>query len=138
MSGTSEPDKPKLPPGSPCTNCGRCCTNESYMGNLQATGADVRRWRRQGRYDILHFAEIMGPPQDPWADLWIDQSGDRERCPFVRKVRGQNRYMCTIYDTRPKVCRNYTPWAPTTICEVVWHEKGKSLPRPMVPIMCLD
>jgi len=114
-------EKPKLPPGSPCTNCGKCCTNASYMGNLQATGEDVKRWRHEGRHDILRFAEVLGRPDDPWADLWADQvtGAERFRCPFVRKVRGQNRYLCTIYETRPQVCRDYTPWEPNTICEVV-------------------
>ena len=94
----------KLLPGSPCTNCGKCCTNPSYMGTLQATGDDVKRWRREGRTDILRFAEIMGTRDDPWADLWIDDNGnERLRCPFVRKVRNQNRYLCTIYETRHKL-----------------------------------
>jgi Fe-S-cluster containining protein len=65
----------------------------------------------------------MGPSNDPWADLWVDDQhpDGREltRCPFVRKVRNQNRYMCTIYETRPKVCRDYVPWSSGTICEIV-------------------
>jgi len=91
------------------------------MGNLEATGEDVKRWRHEGRHDILRFAEVLGRPDDPWADLWADQvtGAERFRCPFVRKVRGQNRYLCTIYETRPQVCRDYTPWEPNTICEVV-------------------
>jgi len=114
-------EKPRLPPGSPCTNCGKCCTNPSFMGSLEATGDDVKRWRRQRRHDILRFAEIMGPPEDPWADLWVDRNSgvERERCPFVRKVLGQPRYLCSIYETRPQVCRDYEPWAPGSICEVV-------------------
>jgi Fe-S-cluster containining protein len=110
----------KLPPGSPCTQCGKCCTHPGFMGTLQATGADVKRWRCEGRDDILRFAHVLGSPSDPWADLWIDETGtERERCPFVRKVRGQNRYLCTVYETRPQVCRDYEPWAPGSICEVV-------------------
>ena len=110
----------KLPPGSPCTNCGKCCTNTSYMGNLTASGKDVKRWRREGRTDILAFVCVMGPPDNPSADLWVDQNdNERLRCPFVRKVPNQNRYLCRIYETRPQMCRDYTPWAPGTICEIV-------------------
>jgi Fe-S-cluster containining protein len=122
-------EPPKLPPGSPCTNCGKCCTNSSFMGSLSATEADVRRWRREGRDDILRFAAVLGPggaslPGGGFADLWIDQQtgNERERCPFVRKVRGTKRYLCTIYETRPQVCRDYTAWAPGSICEVVSDE----------------
>ena len=86
---------------------------------------DVKRWRREGRQDILRFAHVLGSRNDPWADLWIDSQApdhrdpERYRCPFVRKVRGQPRYLCTIYETRPQVCRDYEPWAPGSICEVV-------------------
>jgi Fe-S-cluster containining protein len=92
-----------------CTQCGRCCTNSSFMGTLTASGADVQRWRKQRRYDILRWVSVIGPPSNPWGDLWIHpvRGDDRERCPFVRKIRGQDRYTCTIYDTRPDVCRSY-------------------------------
>jgi Fe-S-cluster containining protein len=116
-----EQTTPKLPPGSPCTNCGKCCINTAFMGSLQATGEDIKRWRREGRHDILRFASVLGPAANPYADLWIDQQTENERlrCPFVRKVRGQKRYLCTVYETRPQVCRDYTPWAPGSICEIV-------------------
>ena len=114
-------EKPKLAPGSPCTNCGNCCTNADFMGSLSATGEDVRRWRHEGRDDILRFAHVLGSPRDPWADLWVDdRTGiERNRCPFVRNVPGTKRYLCSIYETRPQVCRDYTAWAPGTICEIV-------------------
>jgi Fe-S-cluster containining protein len=54
--------------------------------------------------------------------LWIDpKTGEdtSERCPFVRKARGSNRYYCRIYDARPQVCRDYVPWAEGSICEDV-------------------
>lgn len=91
-----------------CTQCGRCCTHSGFMGSLQASGSDVKRWRRQGRYDILKWVAILGGPADPWGDLWIDPDGhERGRCPFVRKIRNQEKYTCTIYDTRPEACREY-------------------------------
>jgi Fe-S-cluster containining protein len=55
----------------------------------------------------------------PIFGLIIKPEKNGAACPFVRKVRNQNRYLCTIYETRPKVCRNYVPWAPHTICEIV-------------------
>jgi Fe-S-cluster containining protein len=110
----------RLPPGSPCTNCGKCCTNPDYMTSLFATAEDVKRWRQEKRWDILRFAVMIGGHPNPSADLWIDETGkERERCPFVRKVPNQPRYLCTIYETRPEVCRAYVPWDPGSICEVV-------------------
>jgi hypothetical protein len=67
--------KPRLPPGSPCTNRGKCCTNPGFMGTLQASGDNVKGWRRQRRYDILRFAGVLGPTDDPWADQWVDDEG---------------------------------------------------------------
>jgi len=104
-----------------CSRCGKCCTNPDYMGSLKATGADVKRWRRECRDDILAYVEVMGREPDPWADLWISPrtGDDAKRCPFVRKDANRPTYRCMIYDTRPQVCRDYTPWAPGTICEDV-------------------
>ena len=104
-----------------CTNCGKCCINEYYMGSLQVSSEDVKRWMREGRSDILAWVNVLGEPEEPWGDLWISsQTGDEAfRCPFVRKIRGSNRYLCSIYETRPQVCRDYVPWAPGSICEDV-------------------
>lgn len=108
-----------------CTRCGKCCTNESYMGTLSATAADVARWTAERRWDILQFAYVLdygAPGTEPGgADLWINAETGHEatRCPFVRKDRNRPTYRCTIYETRPEVCRDYVPWSPDTICEEV-------------------
>lgn len=93
-----------------CTQCGRCCTNADFMGSMEATEDDVTRWVKHRRYDILRFVDLVRPDGAfICADLWVDnQTGnDRKRCPFVRKVRSQDRYTCTIYETRPEVCREF-------------------------------
>ena len=84
-----------------CTQCGRCCTNESFMMRLGASDADVARWNREGRRDILAWVSR--------GDVWIDPvSGETAAtCPFVRKVPGSDRLACGIYDTRPETCREY-------------------------------
>jgi Fe-S-cluster containining protein len=97
----------------PCTQCGRCCTDERFMGTLSVRSQDVRRWRRQKRHDILRFVEVLGTFAEHmgmgYADVWIDPvtGNERKRCPFVRKARNQDRYICTIYETRPAVCREF-------------------------------
>lgn len=102
-----------------CTRCGKCCTNPNYMGTLEATGDDVKRWRREGRDDILAWVGILGPEDNPYGDLWISERTGMEaqRCPFVRKDPNRPTYRCTIYETRPHVCRDYVPWSPLAICE---------------------
>jgi hypothetical protein len=46
---------------SACTRCGKCCTNEHYMGTLSATEADLNRWHSEGRTDILKYADVIAP-----------------------------------------------------------------------------
>lgn len=63
---------------------------------------DVRRWEAAGREDILQWVECTH-------DIWIhpETGDDVDRCPWLRKVRGQDRYQCRIYTLRPDICRNY-------------------------------
>lgn len=86
-----------------CTQCGRCCTYPQFMMTMQASREDYDRWHNEGRFDILDWCSPIS------LDLWINpRSGNEQsRCPFVRKVRNKPIYTCTIYDTRPTVCRNY-------------------------------
>jgi len=44
----------------PCNQCGKCCTNESFMGTLSATADDVKRWEDEGRNDILAWVSPIG------------------------------------------------------------------------------
>ena len=103
----------------PCSRCGKCCTNSRFMGGMTATREDVERWIREGRDDILEWVEVIGTEEDPWADLWISQVTRTEAsiCPFVRKDENRPTYRCLIYETRPQVCRDYTPFWPGNICE---------------------
>lgn len=102
----------------PCTRCGKCCTNKNYMGTLSATEEDVQRWTKEKRWDILQYVDVMTPGFG--GDLWIPESGEELlRCPFVRKDRNLPTYKCTIYETRPQVCRDYVPWSSLSICEEV-------------------
>lgn len=91
--------------GAACTCCGKCCTNSTFMTTLQVERSDVERWEDEGREDILRFVQPAG---DGMFDVWIDEKGvERERCPFVRKDRNRDTYRCTIYETRPEVCRQF-------------------------------
>ncbi len=54
------------PAGAParaCLRCGRCC--EAFGGHLNASRADLDRWRRLGREDLLRRVSAIG-----W--IWID------------------------------------------------------------------
>lgn len=114
-------EEPALPAwvGAACTGCGKCCLDESYMGSLPASVADVRRWKKEGRHDILQYVAHV---HDGIYDLWVIDGIELLRCPFVRKNRGQQTYRCTIHETRPDACRNYPVTASQMLeigCEIV-------------------
>lgn len=89
-----------------CKGCGRCCLE--YGGMLPATVDDVKRWREEGRSDILNMARML------WkngtligAELWFDPNTRRElfSCPWLK--RDGERTKCLIHGTRPQACSDY-------------------------------
>ncbi|MDT8389693.1 MAG: YkgJ family cysteine cluster protein [Lentisphaeria bacterium] len=93
-----------------CKQCGNCCLHLTDAANSCATGADIRRWEEAGRDDILDWVDTLQLGQyDCVHDIWVNpRTGeDAARCPWLRKERGKNTYVCRIYDMRPDLCRNY-------------------------------
>ncbi|MFB3926932.1 MAG: YkgJ family cysteine cluster protein [Syntrophales bacterium] len=87
-----------------CRRCGKCC-----LANLIAyvTDEDIGRWNREGRRDIILILEIE---KGVWAGDRLVSSRDGKNlrgCPFF-SCTGQA-FSCSIYETRPEVCRNYIP-----------------------------
>jgi Fe-S-cluster containining protein len=93
------------PKGFTCTQCGHCCLN---LGAYQscATVEDVDMWEEHGRDDILEWVEEIGPGI---FDIWISPRthDDVNRCPWLRKLPGKDKYICRIQDMKPEICRNY-------------------------------
>ena len=99
-------DKPQRRPI--CSMCGKCCSAPTVMITKPS---DYKRWLKQGREDILQYASV--PPPHGYGDLWKDtQDGETPtHCPFIQKI-SDDKYICTIQDTKPKVCREYRcEWA---------------------------
>ena len=95
--------------GFQCRRCGQCCLNLTDAFTACATEADVRRWEAAGRDDILAWVDPI-PIGDQYVyDIWVSpKTGeDVDRCPWLRKVRGADRYMCRIHDLKPEHCRQY-------------------------------
>lgn len=88
--------------------CGECCRAPVI---LLTKPSDYRRWIRQERTDILQYASV--PPVQGYGDLWINIQSSEEPsyCPFVKKA-GQFKYICSIHNTKPKVCKEFRcEWA---------------------------
>jgi len=88
--------------------CGECCRAPVV---LITKPEDYRRWIRQGRSDILQYASP--PPLGDYGDFYTDNKGGQGSgyCPFIKKVN-HRQYVCTIEDTKPKVCKEFwCEWA---------------------------
>lgn len=86
-----------------CSQCGECCRAPMVM--ITRT-SDYKRWAAQGRDDILKLTAV--PPPGGYGDFLTDtgKTENPEYCPFIEKI-GDDKFICTIYDTRPKVCKTF-------------------------------
>jgi len=68
--------------------------------------SDYKRWVEQGRKDILKLATV--PPLRGYGDFLTDisKTEDPEYCPFIEKI-SDHKFICTIHDTKPKVCKTF-------------------------------
>ncbi len=102
-----------------CATCGKCCI---YLGyEITMTPGDYRRWKRQGRDDILQYAFIP-PGKGGFGYLWFDPAHKLELdgCPFLRETE-PGKYICAIQETKPKVCQKF--W-----CAWTYGEGERALP----------
>lgn len=87
-----------------CLLCGKCCFVDF---TAYAQQEDYERWREENRQDILNMIEHR---HLTWAGDRIVSSdtGDYPReCPFL--YNSGESWLCSIYETRPMVCRGYKP-----------------------------
>jgi Fe-S-cluster containining protein len=67
----------------------------------------MERWKREDKKEILHAMEHS---KALWSGDVVVSSEDGSilfSCPFLRH-EGKY-YSCTIYEDRPRTCRNFTP-----------------------------
>ena len=87
-----------------CLRCGKCCFADL---TAYAQKEDFDRWRAAKMQDILNIIEHR---HLIWAgDRMVStETGDYPReCPFL--FSAGNVWLCSIYETRPLVCREYQP-----------------------------
>jgi Fe-S-cluster containining protein len=93
-----------------CKQCGHCCLNLSGAIDVCVTEEDVRRWEENDRADILAWVDVISLGEGHQVyDIWISPTtgDDVARCPWLRKLPGENKYICRIQDMKPEHCRNY-------------------------------
>ncbi len=95
--------------GFKCKQCGHCCLDLSDAFCTCVSEEDVQKWVDEGRDDILQWVVPIVLEGEQIYDIWISpRTGDDvERCPWLRKLPGKNRYICRIHDAKPEHCRIY-------------------------------
>ncbi|WP_305041858.1 YkgJ family cysteine cluster protein [Geoalkalibacter sp.] len=103
-----------------CRACGQCC--DLYGGYLHASDADLERWRRLGREDLLRLVNEVG-----W--IWIDPKQGRrgQPCPFLQRISPEEA-RCGIHEIKPDMCRDYPSLDHGRHCV-----RGIYIPRPAPP-----
>lgn len=93
-----------------CNQCGKCCVNYSN-GGLSVTADEVEYWEIF-RPHISNF--VSG------GKIWIDPDTGQQlkRCPWLKQLPGEEKYICDIYFDRPDDCKHY----PVTIEQMVKDE----------------
>lgn len=93
-----------------CNQCGKCCTNYGG-GGLSASASEIERWETD-RPDIASY--VRG------GEIWFSPENGEPltRCPWLQKLPGQQKFICSIYDDRPNDCRYY----PVSIADMVQDE----------------
>lgn len=93
-----------------CNQCGKCCVNYSD-GGLSASASEIEAWELY-RPDIYRYVNDGKIWMDP------DTGVQLKRCPWLKKITGQNKYTCDIYFDRPDDCKYY----PVTIEQMINDE----------------
>lgn len=93
-----------------CNQCGKCCIKYGN-GGLSASESEIELWKNS-RPDIHRYVRD--------GKIWMDPDTGEQlaQCPWLKKLPGQYKYICDIYDDRPNDCKYY----PTTIEEMVNDE----------------
>lgn len=110
-----------------CLQCGKCCMSMTFFGGEVDDGAR----------DEIYWMELHG--------LKIDYVGERggteyyftipQRCNQLQErkgVSGSTEYVCGVYETRPRMCRDYdgSIEGPLGVGDCLWREElGKPMSR---------
>jgi len=87
-----------------CLQCGKCCFVDM---TAYAEPEDYDRWRTENRQDILDLIEHRHLHWSGDRMISADTGLAPRECPFLHNAG--KKWRCSIYETRPMVCRNYQP-----------------------------
>jgi uncharacterized protein len=89
-----------------CSGCGKCCTSFGDFIKIERQLNHRDYYCRYGIKNELFLAHVEGDhiisfPADPGEGKPI------KGCPFLKKNPSGDGFTCTIYSTRPQVCKEF-------------------------------
>jgi Fe-S-cluster containining protein len=91
-----------------CRQCGECCRALAYHDGM--TAEDVAHLKRRGRKDILKWVRTSKTTEGRTVyRIWVTPGTNQyERpCPFLKRGPSPDRWLCSIHEVKPQICRNY-------------------------------
>ena len=91
-----------------CRQCGQCCRRLDYRDGM--TEADVERLKKMGRNDILAWVRTTRTIRGDIAHrIWVIPGTNEfaPTCPFLKKGVSPQRWICSIHEVKPDICRHY-------------------------------
>ena len=92
-----------------CSQCGECCSHLGLVHTIRENYGDYR-FLVNNEYTSEKTAVTVDPDK---IALFCDKSIFLERpeaCPFFRYDRLSSKGYCSVYLTRPEICRDYGCW----------------------------
>ncbi len=97
-----------------CRSCGRCCMAMTFEGGVyEEEAADQIQWME------LHGLRIDYHRRNGVVRWYYTMS-----TPCSKLQEDDGRYSCGIYDSRPRMCRDYEGWVsgPEGVADCLWFE----------------
>jgi uncharacterized protein len=94
-----------------CDRCGKCCINLGSIIQIECQLHDRDYYCRCIIDNSIFLAhvdqEFCDEISDEFADPATDTNPEKKPCRFLRKSRKGDGTVCSIYLTRPKICRDF-------------------------------
>jgi len=94
-----------------CDWCGKCCRSFGEFIKIERKLTDRDYYCRYGITNDLFLVHVQPEYAKEISGSYSEQKPGSEnpekKCPFLQKNPGGNGFVCTIYPTRPPVCREF-------------------------------
>ncbi len=91
-----------------CRQCGQCCRQLNYRDGM--TKEDVARLKQLGRDDVLEWVRPSRTVEGHRVyRIWVIPGTNQftRTCPFLKRGASRDRWICSIHDAKPDICKNY-------------------------------